>query len=93
MENRINKNGRPRNKNWQMEKQFMHLKFTDERTKQVHYFVALGATHFSETYQKAIHLISVTTPDIEKARVFATEEDANTELARTGPCPGWEVVA
>jgi hypothetical protein len=54
-----------------------------------HYFLSQGATHFSETFQKTIHLIDSTSPDIRKARRFDTIEDANLILARAGTPPGW----
>ena len=60
---------------------------------ETHYFVACGATHFSASLERTIHLISHTTEDAAKARRFETEEEANTILARSGSPLGWEVVA
>lgn len=55
------------------------------------YFVSTGATHYSPSLEKTLHLISATTPDMSKARRFDTEDDAKVVLARTG-ARGWDVV-
>jgi hypothetical protein len=55
------------------------------------YFVSTGATHYSSSLEKTLHLISATTRDPKKARHFDSEEDAKLILARTG-ANGWDVV-
>jgi len=69
-----------------------HLKFTN-KFNECFYFVATGATHYSPSLERTIHLIASTTPLKSKARVFESEEEANTVLARAGGPSGWEVVS
>jgi len=58
---------------------------------ETYYFVSTGATYYSPSLEKTLHLISATTQDVAKARRFDTEDDAKTVLARTG-AKGWDVV-
>lgn len=59
---------------------------------ETYYFVATGATHYSDSLQKTIHLISDTTTERSKARRFDTEEDARLVIARTNS-KGWEIIS